>query len=264
MASHAQRVLQIHESYLAWIAPDQITDHFIPSGHVAIHKVSFPLPHSVGFVPRLIFLFQFVQQADHQRFPPALWGNRSPRDIAGANDPYQGVQLVLVLRLRHLDDLGHRDSSKSYESGLTTHKNSFRVGFISYNRMTIPWRNFSIAYGRVPAHSVQAGSRMFRSHLQEEITDRKILPVIHHTRSWGNFASCWSRWHDGSWRSFLIAWGAICAMGRNGPTQRWFRLWLNYWTTLENGELYRYPKGQLSCSYNLRQIAMSAERPRAP
>ena len=34
-----------------------------------------------------------------------------------------------------------------------------------------------MAYRRAPAHSVQVGSRMIRSHLQDEITNRKVLLI---------------------------------------------------------------------------------------
>ena len=39
MLGHTQRVIQIHELQLTWIAPDQVTDHFIPSDLVAVHEI---------------------------------------------------------------------------------------------------------------------------------------------------------------------------------------------------------------------------------
>ena len=117
--NHAQHVFEIQKSQLARVVSHQITDHFVPPCHVAIHEICHCGAHQRVLCYRAqhhkhgpVLLLQFIQEAYQQRLPLALRSHWGSRDVVGSQHYHQRIQVIVALEFHHLDDLSHRGSSK--------------------------------------------------------------------------------------------------------------------------------------------------------
>ena len=129
-----------------------------------------------------VLLLQFIQEAYQQRLPLALRSHWGSRDVVRSQHYHQRIQVIVALEFHHLDDLSHRGSSKGQSGSLTIDEDLIQIPHqtVSYDQVATPWGNYLVARSGVPAHVIQAGSRMLRSYLRELVTCHQILPNVYH------------------------------------------------------------------------------------